>query len=117
MQNKHKQLAKEAERQILVQEEESDADSDYKATNSSKSEEEASDQTISDNSDNDVINISDDNDDDDADIGINENVLKLQDLKQVGYGISLEKLKMVLKLFVKLRAVKKCLNGVAFQVQ
>ncbi|CAB5103201.1 unnamed protein product [Rhizophagus irregularis] len=111
MQNKHKQLAKEAERQILVQEEESDADSDYKATNSSKSEEEASDQTISDNSDNDVINISDDNDDDDADIGINENVLKLQDLKQVGYGISLEKLKMVLKLFVKLRAVKKCLNG------
>ncbi|CAG8753877.1 9156_t:CDS:2 [Rhizophagus irregularis] len=41
MQNKHKQLAKEAERQILVQEEESDADSDYKATNSSKSEEEA----------------------------------------------------------------------------
>ncbi|GBC18219.2 hypothetical protein GLOIN_2v1768789 [Rhizophagus irregularis DAOM 181602=DAOM 197198] len=93
MQNKHKQLAKEAERQILVQEEESDADSDYKATNSSKSEEEASDQTISDNSDNDVINISDDNDDDDADIGINENVLKLQDLKQVGNIIEEEKSK------------------------
>ncbi|PKK34602.1 hypothetical protein RhiirC2_859412, partial [Rhizophagus irregularis] len=67
--NKHKQLAKEAERQILVQEEES-------ATNSSKSKEEASDQTISDNSDNDVINIFDDNDDDDADIGINENIPK-----------------------------------------
>ncbi|CAB5215823.1 unnamed protein product [Rhizophagus irregularis] len=61
MRNKHKQLAKKAERQILVQEEE---------------KEEASDQTISDNSDNDVINISDDNDDDDADIGINENVPK-----------------------------------------
>ncbi|GES91748.1 zinc finger BED domain-containing protein 4-like [Rhizophagus clarus] len=71
--NKHRQLAKEAERQILVQEEESDTDSDYKATNSSKSEEEASDQTISDN---DVINISNDNDDDDADISINENVSK-----------------------------------------
>ncbi|PKK57820.1 hypothetical protein RhiirC2_824783 [Rhizophagus irregularis] len=116
--NKHKQLAKEAEKQILVQEEESDADSDYKATNSSKSEEEASDQTISDNSDNDVINISEDNDDDDADIGINENVpkkrkppSKITRPKTSWYRISLEKLKMVLKLFVKLRAVKKCLNG------
>src|SRR5437868_2172472 len=107
--NKHRQLAKEAERQKLAQEEESDTDSDYKATNSSKSEEAASDQTISDN---DVINISDDDDDTMMMMMMQilasmkmfqkkENLpVKLQDLKQVGYGSSLKKLKIVLKLFV-----------------
>ncbi|CAI2174974.1 12971_t:CDS:1, partial [Funneliformis geosporum] len=70
--NKHKQLAKEVERQRLVQEEGDDTDSDYKS-NLSESEQEASDQTISDNDVVDVINITDDND---ANTSIIEDILK-----------------------------------------
>ena len=116
--SKYKQLVKEAENQRLVQEEENDTDSDYR-TNLSESEQEASDQTISDN---DVVDVTDITDYNDAETSINENILKkenlpvnLQDLKQVGYRTSLKKLKIVLKLFVKLRVVKKYLNGVVLQ--
>ena len=70
--SKHKQLAKEAERQQFSQEDENNTDSDYE-----DSLQETSDQTISDNDVVDVINVADD---EDADTVINENISKKRNL-------------------------------------
>jgi hypothetical protein len=71
--NKRRQIAEEAERQRLAQEEENDTDSDYE-DNLPEQEQETSDQTISDDDVENVINIIDD--DAETDTGINEKISK-----------------------------------------
>ena len=45
-------------------------------------------------------------------------VIKLGDLKQAGYGISLRELmRIILRLFVNLRVVERFLSGVVLQAQ
>ncbi|RIA92154.1 hypothetical protein C1645_736558 [Glomus cerebriforme] len=110
---KHRQIAEEAEKQKLAQNDDNNSDyKDISFAESEQSEQRISNHTISDNN-NIIDEIANNIDINERSFSKKKNLqIKIQDLKQVEYGNSLKKLKIMLKLFVKLKAVKNYFHGV-----